>query len=81
GFRNLPNIVRIVSAEWTAWLRLARKGSIPQGGGCKSPQRTPTEVQDLSESGKTEPKKSCRQAAGDLDREARSRIRAGGRAG
>ncbi|MCJ2058141.1 helix-turn-helix domain-containing protein, partial [Methylobacterium sp. J-048] len=47
GFRNLPNIVRIVSAEWTAWLRLARKGSIPQGGGCKSPQRTPTEVQDL----------------------------------
>lgn len=26
GFRNLPNIVRIVSPEWTAWLRLARKG-------------------------------------------------------
>ncbi|MCJ2037479.1 helix-turn-helix domain-containing protein [Methylobacterium sp. J-059] len=26
GFRNLPNVVRIVSAEWTAWLRLARKG-------------------------------------------------------
>ena len=37
GFRNLPNIVRIVSAEWTAWLRLARKGSVlntsPDAGG------------------------------------------------
>jgi DNA-binding FadR family transcriptional regulator len=27
GFRNDTNIVRIVSPEWTAWLRLARKGS------------------------------------------------------
>ena len=81
GFRNLPNIVRIVSAEWTAWLRLARKGSIPQGGGCKSPQRTPTEVLVLSESGKTEPKKGCRQAAGDADRSGRARIRAGGGTG
>ncbi len=38
GFRNLPNIVRIVSPEWTAWLRLARKGApsrhpLAQGGG------------------------------------------------
>lgn len=81
GFRNLPNIVRIVSAEWTAWLRLARKGSIPQGGGCKSPQRTPTEVLVLSESGKTEGKKGCRQAADDLDRATHSRIRAGRRTG
>lgn len=31
GFRNLPNIVRIVSAEWTSWLRL-RGGSAPPGG-------------------------------------------------
>jgi len=81
GFRNLPNIVRIVSAEWTAWLRLARKGSIPQGGGCKSPQRTPTEVLVLSESGKTEGRKGCRQAADDLDRATHSRIRAGRRTG
>ncbi|MCJ2005977.1 helix-turn-helix domain-containing protein [Methylobacterium sp. J-092] len=28
GFRNLPNVVRIVAAEWTAWLRLARKGVV-----------------------------------------------------
>ena len=81
GFRNLPNIVRIVSAEWTAWLRLARKSSIPQGGGCKSPQRTPTQVPDLGESRKPGPSKGCRQAAGDLDRSGQSRIRAVGRTG
>ncbi|WP_103986402.1 helix-turn-helix domain-containing protein [Methylobacterium sp. 190mf] len=93
GFRNDTNIVRIVSAEWTAWLRLARTqdplsklgSSAPaaaaQGGGCKSANRTPTEVLILSESGKTEPKKSCRGAAGDLDRRDRSGIRAGGGAG
>jgi len=80
GFRNLPNIVRIVSAEWTAWLRLARKGSIPQGGGCKSPQRTPTEVLVLSESGETRPKKGCRQAAVDHNRSDQPGIHAGGRA-
>jgi hypothetical protein len=26
GFRNDTNVVRIISPEWTAWLRLARKG-------------------------------------------------------
>ncbi|WP_409567515.1 helix-turn-helix domain-containing protein [Methylobacterium sp. J-030] len=60
GFRNDTNIVRIVSVEWTAWLRLARRGSPqisgypsqPQGGGCKSPRGTSTEV---LESGKTKP--------------------------
>ncbi|MCJ2141914.1 helix-turn-helix domain-containing protein [Methylobacterium sp. E-066] len=89
GFRNDTNIVRIVSPEWTAWLRLVRmrgplsrlgssaSASPAQRGGCKSAKRTPTEVLVLSESGKTEPKKSCRQAAGDLDRAAYSRIRAG----
>ena len=84
GFRNDTNIVRIVSAEWTAWLRLARKGAVlnthpspQQGGGCKSPQRTPTEVLTLLESGKTEPSKGCRRAASDLDRATPLRIRAG----
>jgi hypothetical protein len=88
GFRNDTNIVRIVSTEWTAWLRLARKGGVlnvhpssQQGGGCKSPQRTPTEVLVLSESGKTRPSRSCRGAAGDLDRCAQPRIRAGRGAG
>lgn len=88
GFRNLPNVVRIVSAEWTAWLRLARKGipawrqhSPAEGGGCKSPNRTHTQVLALINSGTTGPKKSCRRAAGDLDRSAPTRIRAGGRTG
>jgi hypothetical protein len=91
GFRNDTNIVRIVSPEWTAWLRLARKPvvdpfgsgdrrpSSAQGGGCKSAQRTPTEILVLSESGKTAPSKSCRRAAGDLDRSDRTRIRVVGR--
>ena len=86
GFRNDTNIVRIVSPEWIAWLRLARKGSaqisahppLAQGGGCRSAQRTPTEILILSESGRTEPSKSCRRAAGDLDRSDRARIHAGG---
>ncbi|WP_346733088.1 hypothetical protein [Methylobacterium sp. GC_Met_3] len=93
GFRNDTNIVRIVSPEWTAWLRLARvrdplskRGSsasaaAAQGGGCKSANRTPTEVLILSESGKTVPKKGCREAAGDLGRSGQARIRAGGGAG
>jgi len=55
GYRNDTNVVRIVSPEWTAWLRLGRKGTPPrhplrQGGGCKSPNRTPTQI---STQGKT----------------------------
>ena len=78
GFRNDTNIVRIVSPEWLAWLRLARKGNATwpapdrgegrhdpshQGGGCKSAKRTPTEVPDLGKTRPAEPKKGCRQAA------------------
>ncbi|GJD43431.1 hypothetical protein AFCDBAGC_1283 [Methylobacterium cerastii] len=48
-FRSDTNVVRIVSAEWTAWLRLARSGersAVPRqsGGGCRSPQGTNTPV-------------------------------------
>jgi hypothetical protein len=96
GFRNDTNVLRIVSPEWLAWIRLARKGGggLPppsrreghhgptlQGVGVKSVTSTHTEVLTLLESGKTEPKKCCRQAASDLSRAARSRIRVGGRAG
>jgi hypothetical protein len=67
GFRNDTNVLRIVSAEWLAWIRLARRGDpLPgrrgqvgpishQGGGVKSVTSTSTEVLTLSESGKTEP--------------------------
>ena len=91
GFRNDTNIVRIVSPEWIAWLRLARRaqvsGSRPSpaaeqtGGGCKSVQGTPTEVPDSGKPGTTAPSQCCRRAAGDLDRSALPRIRAGGRTG
>ena len=93
GFRNDTNIVRIVSAEWQAWLRLARKSpgghlereKAPpmsgEGGGCKSARGTSTQVLTLIKSGITEAKKCCRGAAGDLDRSARPGIRAGCRTG
>ncbi len=93
GFRSDTNIVRIISPEWTAWLRLARtrdplsklgssvSAAVAQGRGCKSAKRTHTEVLILSESGKTEPRKGCRRAAGDLDRSEQPRIRAGGGTG
>ena len=89
GFRNDTNVVRIVSPEWQAWMRLARKpvrkplsdgdnrAASGSGGGCKSVQRTNTEVLILSESGTTETAKGCRGAAIDLDRSGLTRIRAG----
>lgn len=53
GWRNDTNIVRIVSPEWTSWLRLTRKrkaeapDTLPEGGGCKSANPTPTKVSTL----------------------------------
>ena len=92
GFRNDTNVVRVVSREWQAWLRLARQeahtlrkdGSGPmgsQGGGVKSVTTTHTQVLDLGKSRKTEPKKGCREAAVDLDQSDHARIRAVGRTG
>jgi len=88
GFRNDTNVVRIVSPEWTSWLRLARRGGVPhdggtprpasQGGGCKSPQGTHTQVLTLPESRPAAPSEGCRGAARDPGRSGRSRIRAGG---
>ena len=95
GFRNDTNVLRIVSPEWVAWLRLARKenaawspftrgeghrGPAFQREGVKSVTSTPTKDITLSESRKTEPKAGCRKAAGDLNQAKFSRIRVGGRA-
>lgn len=67
GFRNDTNILRIVSPEWLAWLRLARqRDHLPSrkgqtaaphgvGGGVKSVTGTTTQVHILSESRKTPP--------------------------
>ncbi|MCJ2042892.1 helix-turn-helix domain-containing protein [Methylobacterium sp. J-059] len=86
GFRNDTNVVRIVSVEWTAWLRLARKGPVldlhpspAEGGGCKSAKRTPTDVPYPVKSGVWNPRKGCRQAAGDPSGKARSGVREQGR--
>ena len=63
SFRNDTNVVRIVSPEWMAWLRLARKGilrleetpSLTKGGGCKSAKGTPTQVLNTRKTGTTRP--------------------------
>ena len=83
GFRNDTNVVRIVSSEWTAWLRLARNSplapAVPglplQGGGYKSLQGTPTDVSYPVNPALRKPRKGCRQAASDLAVRAPSRIR------
>ena len=91
GRKSDPNVVRIISREWLAWLRRggqngnrfrseATASPLSAGIGCKpihptdkgDPQR---QVVDA------ESKKGCRQAAGDLDRSDRSRIRVGRGAG
>jgi hypothetical protein len=43
GWRNDTNVLRIVSREWLAWLRLTRR-TLPPGGGVKSSTTTPTQV-------------------------------------
>ena len=91
GFRNDTNVVRIASAEWTAWLRLARRSPIPgsrlsltaepKGIGCKSAKRTPTDISYPVNSKVRNPQKGCRQAAGDPAVRASPRIREAGRTG
>ena len=79
AWRNLSNVVRIVSPEWTSWLRLARR-SPRMGGGVNSSTRTPTDRSNPVESGLRKTKKGCRQAAGDPIASRADRIRATGRA-
>lgn len=65
GWRNDTNVVRIVSTEWTAWLRLTRRSptltnEVPsgsQGGGVKSATGTPTQVQNRGKPRPGEPSK------------------------
>lgn len=52
-WRNETNVLRIVSAEWTGWLRLARQQtrvSGPMGGGCKFAKGAPTGIPESSRS-------------------------------
>src|SRR3954467_8845049 len=43
AWRNAPNVVRIVSREWLAWLRLRAPKERALGGGCKLVHPTPTQ--------------------------------------
>ena len=95
GFRNDTNVLRVISPEWLAWIRLARKGGggspplqrqghhgpTSQRGGVKSVTGTPTEVSVLEKTRPAEPEKGCRGAAVDLDRSGRTIILAGSRTG
>ena len=43
AWRNAPNVVRIISREWQAWLRLRAPKERAAGGGCKLVKPTPTQ--------------------------------------
>src|SRR3954453_15421558 len=43
AWRNAPNVVRIISREWLAWLRLRASKERARGGGCKLVNPTPTQ--------------------------------------
>ena len=83
GRKNDPNVVRIISREWLQWLRRGGRSTAPallSSIGCESLH--PTNKEDpQGQVVDTGPKKRCRQAAGDLDRSDRTRIRASGGAG
>lgn len=65
SWRNDTNVVRIVSPEWQAWLRLTRQEdrtckpptalSVPKGGGVKFAPTTPTQVLNTWKTGTTKP--------------------------
>src|SRR3954469_5464850 len=43
AWRNAPNVVRLASREWLAWLRLRASKERARGGGCKLANPTPTQ--------------------------------------
>ena len=78
GFRNDTNVVTILSAEWTSWLRLRRGGG--GGGGVKTVTGTTTSP---DRSPRSRPADPFKEAAGRQRAEptARSEIRTRGRQG
>jgi hypothetical protein len=48
AWRNAPNVVRIVSREWLAWLRLRAPKERALGGGCKSVHPTSTQEKNTA---------------------------------
>ncbi len=54
GWRSETNVIRIVSREWVAWMRLARR-SVGEGGGVKSASPTVTQVPHTGKTRTAEP--------------------------
>jgi hypothetical protein len=74
AWRNASNVVRIVSAEWQAWLRLGAS----QGGGCKSVNPT---ITDSRTRASATPMRSPARAAGGLLAEKKPPHHGSGRTG
>ena len=91
GRKNEPNVVRIISREWLAWLKRGgqmRNGfafratppSVSAGIGCRSLRPTDRGITSGT-SRPAEPTQGCRTTANDLDRGERLGIRERGRTG
>lgn len=72
AFRNMPNVVTVVSREWLSWLRLARSG-----GGVQVEAGTPTHVLDLGKTRSFEPSQKLPRGSERPDRRRSERNRAG----
>lgn len=59
---NLPNVARIVSPEWLAWIARAGRG---EGGGSKKPRPTDRDFSFSDPKPRPAPKRSADQAEGD----------------
>lgn len=74
GWRSDTNILRVVSPEWLSWLRLTRRspksgsglslGNEQKGGGCKSANPTPTDIQDRGKLRLAEPPQGLPRGSG-----------------
>ncbi|CAO4138186.1 helix-turn-helix domain-containing protein [Methylorubrum extorquens] len=85
GWRNLSNVLRIVSPEWLSWLRLTRKRKLEgdavmappsEGGGVKSPTCTLTDIQERGKLRPAEPSQGLPRGSGRPDRKRAERKRA-----
>ena len=63
AFRNLSNVVRIVSKEWTAWLGLVRQSPV-RGSGVKSSTSTNTQGLELRGERPAEPSQGLPETGG-----------------
>ena len=66
GRKSDPNVLRIISREWQAWMRRAR-GQQPKGGGCKSLHPTDKGVLTPGTSSPAAPAKKLPERQGRLE--------------